>query len=225
MPDHPDDDVPEPEQHPASDDVPELEGNPAPDDVPGLEQAEYESAPADWRELAARPAEQLEREMRELHRVWDRHSYIAWLSVMQIIPRVRAFKEHVGGDAFHEKCRRLCRIGKTAAGNIVRWNIAEPEILNKIWERVHAEAHAASVRGDRYEYPTLNRMCGWYKPEDEVPDDASEEDEEELQNLLTGAGSEEPSNDSRATKSTATINEARRRSPNKILCWKIITRP
>ena len=106
--------------------------------------------------------------MRELHLVWERHSYTAWRSVMAIIPRVRALKEHYGGEVFAAKCRMLCRIGKTAANHIVSWGIAEPQILNEIWERVHAEAHAASVHGDRYEYPTLNKMCNWYKPEEDV---------------------------------------------------------
>jgi hypothetical protein len=153
-----------------------------------LEEPEQEPQPENWVVLAQQTLEQLERDIQSLHRVWDRHSYAAWLAVMQIIPRVRAFKEHVGGDAFYERCRKLCRIGKTAAGNIVRWGVAEPRVLAEIWERVHAETHAASVRGERYAFPSLNKMCGWYKPEDEATEsgagsaggeDADDEDDTE----------------------------------------------
>jgi hypothetical protein len=167
----------------ASGNVVESNGDPAADDVAV---SERDPQPEDWNRIAAQPLDRLEREMQELHRVWDRHSYAAWVSVMQIIPRVRAFKEHVGGNAFHERCRKLCRIGKTAAGNIVRWGIAEPNVLTEIWDRVHAEIHAAAIRGERYEYPSLSKMCGWYKPEDEVTtkppsgdDDAGDEEEED----------------------------------------------
>ena len=157
----------QPCEPPADEVVAELEGDPVTADDADPESPGPAPQPENWNVLAQQTYEQLEKEMQSLHRVWDRHSYAAWLAVMQIIPRVRAFKEHIGGDAFHERCRKLCRIGKTAAGNIVRWGIAEPRVLAEIWERVHAETHAASVRGERYEYPSLSKMCGWYKPEDE----------------------------------------------------------
>jgi hypothetical protein len=179
----------------ASGNVVESNGDPAVDDLPV---SERDPGPEDWHRLAAHPVAQLEREMQELHIDWDRHSYAAWVSVIQIIPRVRAFKEFAGGDEFHERCRKLCRIGKTAAGNIVRWGVAEPKVLAEIWERVHAEAHAASVRGERYEYPSLHKMSGWYKPEGEATNNASSGTDEDEEN--------EGSNDPRSKTEIAKQN-------------------
>jgi hypothetical protein len=111
----------QPCEPPADEVVAESEGDPVTADDADPEKPGPAPQPENWNVLAQQTYEQLEKEMQSLHRVWDRHSYAAWLAVMQIIPRVRAFKEHIGGDAFQERCRKLCRIGKTAAGNIVRW--------------------------------------------------------------------------------------------------------
>jgi hypothetical protein len=164
----------------SSEDIRKPEHDPTSDGV--SESDRLNSPPEDWRELAKLPVEELEQQMAQTNSLRDRHSYLGWLEVMRSISLVRAFKEHVGGDAFHERCRRLCRIGKTAAGNIVRWGVAEPNVLAEIWERVHAEAHSASVRGERYEHPTLNKMLGWYKPDDERKASTSDDEEDDAAN-------------------------------------------
>jgi hypothetical protein len=141
------------------------------------------SSPADWRTLRdSQTQEQLEHEMSAGHRDFDRHSYAAWVCLMHNIPRVRAFKEFVGGKEFEAKCGRLCCISKTYAHNIVSYGLAEPKILQEIWHKVHADAHSSEVRVRRYEYPTLGKMIGWYKPpddkvgKDDEPDDVTDDD-------------------------------------------------
>jgi hypothetical protein len=77
-------------------------------------------------------------------------------------PRIRAMKEHYGGEEFENRAKlMLDGLSKTNAYKIVTSGIAEPEVLTQIWERVQAEAHAARVLAKSYSYPGLNTMIGW----------------------------------------------------------------
>jgi hypothetical protein len=177
------------------DNVADADSRPPPDAVaepePQEELEEAEPAPEDWHEPAKLPVGELERQMAEAHRTWNRHSYAAWLQVMRIIPRVRAYKNSTGGARFEAACKKYCRIGKNAAHQIVARGLADPPTLQKIWDGVLAEAHAAGIRGDRYDYPTLNKLLNWYKPEDEADGQTSDNGDDD------GADGDDGANDPR----------------------------
>ena len=172
------DNAAEPKQNPSAETVTDNQHIPTPGIEPGSQsnpEQESVTPPQQFDEVPALLPEDATENQRieranllvaqclRFQRSKTRGTYLAFRADLAIIPRIRALKETIGGDAFIEQAY-IAGVSKNDAYNIVNTELADPQTLRDIEDGAEVERRQAESRGQPYFYPDLKAMLKKYRP-------------------------------------------------------------